>query len=77
MEIIYGLEKVPYKFSSALFLAGPIDRSGKGDSWRNDAIQILKDIGFDGVVFNPEQRNGKWHGDHAAQVEWEDECLIS
>jgi len=76
MEIIYALEQIPYKLTKSIFLAGPIPRDKETKSWRPDAIQILQDIGFEnGTIFNPETRNGKWHGDHEKQIEWEENAL--
>jgi hypothetical protein len=80
MEVIYTGEDVPSKIVKSIFLAGPSARSGQEDEfahWRNDAIKILEDKGFDGVVFSPENRDGHFGKDfdYDDQIDWEDECL--
>ena len=44
---------------NAIFLAGPCPREDyeNADKWRKDAIDILNDIGFDGYVLNPTNKN--------------------
>jgi 8-oxo-dGTP pyrophosphatase MutT (NUDIX family) len=42
-------------------------------SWRELALKQLQD--FDGHVFVPEPRDGKWSGEYDDQVEWEEEGL--
>lgn len=80
MQIVYTGEEMPYKITKSIFLAGPSLRPGQDEemeSWRQDAIQILKDKGFDGVVFSPEYRDPKKHGEfnYDKQVDWEDKYL--
>lgn len=80
MEVVYTGENMPYKFSKSLFLCGPSLRPGQDkemESWRKDAIEILRDKGFDGVVFIPENRSFKATKDfdYADQIEWEDKYL--
>lgn len=80
MHIVYTGEEMPYKFTKSIFLAGPSLRPGQDkemESWRKDALQILEDKGFDGVVFCPENRGFKSHKDfnYDDQIEWEDKHL--
>lgn len=78
MQVVYYNEEMPYKFSKSIFLCGPTLRSGQeGESWRKDALQILSDIGFDGVIFIPENRNGRLEEefDHNDTVNWEQKHL--
>lgn len=81
MQIVYTGEEMPYKFTKSIFLAGPSlrpDQEGELESWRKDAIQILKDKGFDGVIFCPENRDFKFKNkdfNYDDQVEWEDKYL--
>lgn len=79
MEIVYTGEIAPYKFKKSLFLAGPSARPGQDiESWRKDAIKILQDKGFDGVIFCPENRDFKFKDkdfNYDDQVEWEDKYL--
>lgn len=80
MKIIYTGEDIPDVINKSLFLAGPSLRPEQEDeieSWRNDAIKILEDKGYDGILFIPETRTGKFEKDfdYDEQVEWEDRCL--
>lgn len=76
MQIVYAGEEMPEKITKSLFLAGPTPRNrDEVDSWRPDALKILEDIGYDGVVFNPEPREIKEDHDYEAQVEWEEDHL--
>jgi len=80
MQVIYTGEKIPKKITKSIFLAGPSARPGQEDEvahWRHDAIKILEDKGFDGVIFSPENRDGSFGKDfdYDDQIDWEDECL--
>jgi len=58
----------------SIFLVGPTPRDSETPSWRPDAIEILKQLGFEGVVFVPERDD--WSGvDYPTQCEWEHEAL--
>ena len=54
MKIVYTLEEIPVFHSDSIFLAGPTPRDRETQSWRPEAIKILKEIGFDGIIFYPE-----------------------
>lgn len=71
MEVIYTTEPVPYSFKKSLFLAGPTPRNNDTPSWRPQALAILQKIGYDGVVFVPEQRSGEMNWSYLDQAEWE------
>lgn len=76
MKIVYAGEEMPQSFSKSLFLAGPTPRNrDEVESWRPDAIKILEDKGYDGVVFVPEPRSGKFKHNYDDQVEWEETYL--
>ncbi|HEY5267775.1 MAG TPA: nucleoside 2-deoxyribosyltransferase domain-containing protein [Candidatus Saccharimonadales bacterium] len=76
MEVIYVGEEMPEIITKSLFLAGPTPRNREEvDSWRQDALDILKDKGFDGTVFIPEPRDGNFIKDYDEQVEWEEKYL--
>ena len=75
LRMVYALEEPPESFSKSIFLAGPAPRDKDVQTWRRDAIRKLQELGFDGVVFIPEDRSGVWHGDQRAQIEWEERCL--
>ena len=75
MEVIYAQKPFPTKVTKKLFLAGPTDRRPIPTAWRQEALQHLRDLGYDGHVFVPETEDGSWNGNLDAQFEWEDEGL--
>ncbi len=75
MHIIYAFENAPERYTRSVFLAGPTPRDEQTPSWRPEALRILEELGYDGVVFVPEARDGKWRKDYDGQVEWEDKHL--
>jgi len=75
MKVIYSDQKPSKAWSKSLFLAGPTPRSKEVPSWRPEALKILENLGYNGVVFVPEPSDGKWKRDYDAQVEWEDFAL--
>lgn len=76
MEIVYAGEAMPEKITKTIFLAGPTPRNrDEVSSWRPEAIETLKELGYDGVVFVPELRNPTKGHNYDTQVEWEEEML--
>jgi len=76
MKVVYTGEDMPETFTKSIFLAGPTPRNkDEQESWRPDALQILEDKGFDGVVFVPEGRDGQFKLDYDDQVGWEEKYL--
>ena len=76
MQVVYALEDMPDAFSKSIFLAGPTPRNrDEVESWRPDALKILEDIGFDGVVFVPEPKVATKDHVYEDQVEWEEKYL--
>lgn len=74
MQIVYAQEEFPKSYTKSIFLAGPTPRDKNVESWRPEAIRLLEKLGYDGVVFTPEQRTGPFeHYDD--QVEWEHKAL--
>ena len=65
MKIVYTLDKIPNKINKSIFLAGPSMRDTNVGSWRKKALEILKKLGYDGVVFVPEYAD-----DSAYEVEY-------
>ena len=49
MKVIYYGDKIE-KNNKAISLCGPTPRSNKIISWRKEAIDILKNIGYDGIL---------------------------
>lgn len=62
-EVIKGLKSI--------FLAGPTPRGENVISWRTEACEILKQLGFDGVVYVPEYSTWKPKDDYVDQAMWE------
>lgn len=54
MIIIYNRQNPPNFFAKSIYLAGINTKSTYNKSWREEAIDILKDFEYDGVVFFPE-----------------------
>jgi len=75
MKVIYSDQpplKTPEK--NSIFLAGPTPRSKDVKSWRPDALKILEELEYKGIVCIPERSD--WEGvDYITQVEWEYDCL--
>jgi hypothetical protein len=71
MNIVYAGEELPKSFKKSIFLAGPTPRSEEIKSWRLDAVKILEKLGYDGVVFIPEPRNGEKFPEYDEQYDWE------
>lgn len=55
MKVVYALQDIPSSFPHAIFLAGPTPRDKDTPSWRPEAIHILEQLKYDGIVFVPEQ----------------------
>ena len=81
MQLIFSDQPMPQGMTKSIFLAGPSPRSLVEVDWRHEAVQILRDLGYDGTVFLPvpsyrfqEQRldSAAWSYDN--QVEWEVEA---
>ena len=70
---------MPEKFTSSMFLAGPSLRPDQEyiESWRVTALKILNDKGYNGIVFIPENRDGKFSENFSYddQVDWEHKHL--
>lgn len=58
MQTVYSLEEPPSSYRKSIFLAGPTPRNTDVQSWRPQALRILENLGYNGVVFIPENRNG-------------------
>jgi 8-oxo-dGTP pyrophosphatase MutT (NUDIX family) len=75
MSVVYVSEQAPMSYRQSLFLAGPTPRSPDVPSWRPEALHILTTLGYEGVVFVPEWRDGSRHADYTDQIEWEERHL--
>lgn len=71
MQVVYAKQEPPASWVHAIFLAGPTPRDQGVKSWRSTALQMLEDLGYNGVVFVPEPEDGDWLGSYIEQAEWE------
>ena len=75
LKVVYAKEELPIEGVKSIFLAGPTPRELETKGWRPEALELLKGLGYDGHVFVPEPRDGKFTGDYVDQVEWETNAL--
>lgn len=77
MKVRYYGDKIE-KNNKAISLCGPTTRSNKIISWRKEAIDILKNIGYDGIVYIPEAKDKNFaFKTKEDQLFWERECYIN
>ena len=67
MNVIYAREPI----ETSIFLAGPTPRSKDVPSWRPRALELLKEFGFKGTVYVPEDRDGTVQFEYYDQIQWE------
>jgi len=76
MNLFFSDQKIGWDRSlPSIFLAGPTPRDPEVLSWRMEAIHILQELGFGGIVLVPERHNWQVKYDYTDQVEWELEGL--
>ena len=68
-------DEIIIKGKKSIFLAGPTPRDENTISWRIDVCDRLENLGFDGVVYNPEYSSWKPKSSYIDQAEWEREAL--
>lgn len=66
-------EPLPSSAGCTLFLAGPTPREPEVASWRPAALEQLEQLGYRGVVLDPERRTT--HYEYDSQVAWEAAAL--
>lgn len=72
MRVLYANAPFPKVWTGSIFLVGPTPRSDKPTpSWRPEALKILQELDFHGIVFVPEDEEGGVHADYLDQVSWE------
>ena len=74
MIINYSNQEV-IKGKKSIFLAGPTPREKDIISWRREACDYIEELGFDGVVFDPEYSSWQPKEDYVDQASWEREAL--
>ena len=81
MIVIYAQQPLPTNLTKSIFLAGPTSRTEEDTTWRKLALNVLYNMGYDGVVIVPEPKPGVSFKDitqgdgYEKQVEWEEMCL--
>ena len=66
------------KNKKSISLCGPTPRNNKVISWRKEALDILQNIGYDGIVYVPELKNEvQVFKTKYEQLSWERECYIN
>lgn len=75
--IINYSDKAVLNGEKSIFLAGPTPRSLDVESYRINAIEILKDLKFDGIVYVPELEFDDRTFNYENQVWWEREALYN
>ena len=71
MQVIYVDGEQPVITTPSIFLAGPTPRDSTTLSWRPDAIEIFKELNFEGQVYIPENGDYNSQFEYYNQVEWE------
>lgn len=71
MNEVYAHEHPQNSDTPSIFLAGPSPRGNEDYNWRPEALELLRNLGFQGNVYIPLPRDGNWLSDYDAQVEWE------
>jgi hypothetical protein len=74
MNICYAQQPLPAT-RGGIFLAGPTPRGGNAPSWRPQALAVLRDLGYTGTVYVPEDEHGPLKDHYMEQIEWEWACL--
>jgi hypothetical protein len=76
MDIVYTPHTPRNMHQRSIFLAGPTSRDlTKTPSWRPDALTLLREHHFSGIVFVPEPDTGEQWPSPAQQVHWEHRWL--
>lgn len=71
MNPVFALQPLP----KSIFLAGPTPRDEATSSWRPQALELLRELGFKGSVYVPEQADWAKHDHYDEQIAWEWEAL--
>lgn len=76
--LVYAKENIPKTLTNSIFLAGCTPREKLELEWREEAIQILEKLNYEGTVFLPIDRNRKLvpfdFSRYEEQIDWERQC---
>ena len=75
MKVIRAQEPIMDEKVKSIFLAGPTPRNKNIQSWRVEAIKLLEDKKFDGIVYSPEPINVESYKNYDDQMNWEQNAL--
>lgn len=76
VRVIYTLEDLPAPSLPMLFLAGPTPRHSHVESWRPQALRMIRRCGHELAVCYPEPpRSGSWDPDGVKHIRWERQAL--
>lgn len=75
MNIIFS-DQPQIIVGKSLFLAGPTTRAKDVESWRTNAVNILKYLKYDGTVLVPERADWQALNSYEEQIEWEYSGLL-
>ena len=64
-------EVISLKGVDSIYLAGFDFRGKKFKSWRQDAVNLLVELGYNGIIYVPEDRSGRYGPDRENQEDWE------
>lgn len=72
MHLVHAQSDFPTTVTSSLFLAGPTPRASLDPTcgWRDEALDILSDMGYKGTVYLPETK-GQVYDSYTNQLDWE------
>src|SRR5262249_3615338 len=70
MKVVYADDALDVRPPS-IFLVGPTPRTPEVRSWRPEALDVLRELGFAGMVLVPERRDWSVTFSYLDQVEWE------
>ena len=75
LQVVHSPEDTPETLTKSVFLVGPSPREASHPNWRPQAVEALAKAGYDGTVFLPVPRDGKWPQNYLDQVQWEQRHL--
>lgn len=71
LRVLHAGDRLP----KSIFLAGPTPRGNDTPSWRPEAIALIEQMGFEGDILVPEQRDWASLRHYDDQITWEWEGL--
>ena len=69
MHIVHAPHEFPDEWSKSIFLTSPKASNSPATPWHHEAIGVLRQLGYDGVVFVPNRDTNS--SDQSDHLEWE------